>query len=196
MSDWSKSAEDAQADDFAPKVKPPSTHATAAVLPVLQNWQVLDVVDAAMMESDGNAIEGEATVVDTVARAVTTVGNDSAAERLIDQTTATAGDPQRASFATIPDQVDPTIIVTLAERHCQVVPGEEAHYALTILNNGAAMATFQPVVEGWIAEAWLTTPLPKLALERGARQTITVTIARRVCPNTRRRASTGFCDTA
>ncbi len=183
MSDWTHSAEDAQADEFAPPFKKAATRPTAAVLPVLQNWQVLDVAETAALERDGNAIDGEATVVTARAEQApqeANAGADESVDPLRDRDTHTVSAPTVA----IPDELDPTLIVTLDSAHCQVVPGEAAHYTLTMLNNGRESATYRIVVEGWIVDSWLTTPLPPVTLARGARQTITVSLTPLRAPQT------------
>ncbi len=190
MSDWLKNAEDAQANEFAPKRPKASIQPSAAVLPVLQNWQVLDLVDAAALESDGNAIDGEATVVKQQIEAVALAElpeeegpEEEGPEARLPADTTSAEMFQRPSMA-IADQLDPTILVTLETSQYQVLPGEEARYALTILNNGTETATYQILVEGWITEAWLGAPLPQFALARGARQQITVPIRAPRSPQT------------
>lgn len=185
MSDWSKNAEDAQADEFAPKRPKAATQPSASVLPVLQNWQVLDLVDAAALEGDGTAIDGEATVVTepTEAAAVEAQAGEEWSEEQPSTDFARAASLQQPSMA-IADQLDPTILVTLETDQCQVLPGEEARYTLTVLNNGTETATYQMLVEGWITEAWLGAPLPQFELARGARQQITVPIRAPRSPQT------------
>jgi len=179
MSDWPKHNEDGAPDEGEPKADKAFIHPTAAILPVLQNWQVLDVGETAAMEQDGQAIDGEATLVDP-----RTDGSADEAAAWPAEQPAVAGEEEEENTRVTPtatiaivDQLDPSIVVTLESDHCQLPPGEEATYTLTILNNSRENATYAVVVEGWIEERWIGSPLPHLTLAGGERQTISIPIS-------------------
>lgn len=187
MSEWSKRAEeshepeDLQGSGINSKSNEVAPASSAGVLPVLQNWQVLDEQDVAELERDGTPIEGRATTVATdelrsaLDPASTDTQNDQLAQRSLH--TSAASDTESTPQATIPDQLDPTIVVSLSDRHVQVMPGEEVQFTLTILNNGDDRAAYHVVLEGWIREEWLTRSVAQVELNPGERRTVTLTVA-------------------
>ncbi|MEZ4682844.1 MAG: hypothetical protein R2932_52415 [Caldilineaceae bacterium] len=196
MSDWQSSADDAHPSEYTPRGKAASGP-PAEIFPVLRNWQVLDAADPTVAKAldepwtdaentrDGIEIEGEATLITRVAAVDYADGTPTAESTMASTTAIDANDEistltgaaTLAPTTTIADHHDPAIVVTLRERQQQVVPGEEAHYTLTLLNNGQHKVRFQVTVEGWIDESWAATPIPQVQLAVGERHDVTVVIA-------------------
>ncbi|HRW06911.1 MAG TPA: transglycosylase SLT domain-containing protein [Caldilineaceae bacterium] len=170
MSDWSNIPEEAQEMPGGAKPKPPAPAAQPLILPVLQNWHVLDEHAVAEMERNGGAIEGNATVVAA-----------DVEEQTNERTAIALPTAESAEEAAVPlgiaDEIDPTIVVTLDQRHRQVVPGEAVAYTLTVLNNCGQGVTYRLLVEGWIVEAWLPRHPMQFTLKPGEQRSLTVTIA-------------------
>jgi len=72
----------------------------------------------------------------------------------------------------VADRQDDIIVVAVDVRHRLVEAGAPAAFAVTILNNGAKLATFSVQVEGWIDARWAGDSLPTAQIEPGARATI------------------------
>ena len=156
----------------------------------LRNWQVLDLPSSHQNTDNrtaANGAEENDTAVMEIDGEATVVHADQPNARdhtPIDDAEIPAEMAASGQTATIPDHLDPAIILTLEERHQQVHPGEKANYLLTVLNNGRDTAWLQIIIEGWLDEAWLAAPPPKLELAVGEKRTVTLTIMPPRVPST------------
>lgn len=77
----------------------------------------------------------------------------------------------------IPDRLDDALIVTLPERHWQIVPGNTVIIPVTVLNNSTHRLTVRAHLEGWLDDRWVTEPYVQTALAPGESRTLELTVA-------------------
>jgi len=154
----------------------------------LRHWQVADADDDLAndwetvwddawqpFESEGEILEGEATVIDAPAI-------DSQAVDTIRPTDATrppehTPDAPNVAHPPIADLYDTIIVAGLDSDHLVVNPGMAATFHVRVLNNGRKRATFSVHVEGWIDERWITVYPVNTQLQPGEQATLTVAVA-------------------
>ncbi len=124
----------------------------------LRNWQVLEIDSQATPVSD--AMPGAAA--------------EAAPESPNEETDAK---PEDVRDLQISDRQDEVIVAALDSRRRTVECGGTVHYAVSVLNNGAQVATFQVQIEGWIDPQWVGDATPALTLEPGRRGTLRLPLA-------------------
>lgn len=77
----------------------------------------------------------------------------------------------------IPDHFDDVLVVTLAERRWQVLPGSALAVPVTVLNNSTHRMTVRAHLEGWLDDRWVVDPYVQTIIPPGERRTLELTVA-------------------